>query len=655
MCGIAGIFNFNGNPVKFDDLLKMNKAIEHRGPDDSGTMLFSDNNSNDIIEFDSENNIICKNTQNENRLNIGFTHRRLSIIDLSYHGHQPMMDISKRIKLVYNGEIYNHRIIRNELESYGFRFKSNTDTEVIIYAYIQYGIDCINKFNGMFAFALWDVIERKMYLVRDRVGIKPLYYSNINGNIYFSSEIKALLQINTYKRKLNKNALSYYFSYLSVPAPYTTFENIYKIQPGSYIVFNSNSTEPQKVKYWYALTEEQEKPDNIEIINETNLMLEKSVERRMMSDVPYGVFLSGGVDSSLIVSMMSKLTDTPVNTFTIGYKGLKEDNEFRFAQQISTIFNTNHKELIIDIDDSKYLIEEMVYYQDEPIADPVCIPILLLSKKAKESGVTVIQVGEGADEIFAGYRNFRTYYKINKYFWNHLHRYPSFVKKIISRTGKGILSKTKFRKYIDYFDFMTEDKELYWNNAHKYYPSDIRKILTYDEFINPYEYIKQIASFYKKKNYKSFLNKLAFQELNLRLPELLLMRVDKMSMAASVECRVPFLDYKLVEYALTIPDSIKMKNNEPKYIIKKIAEKHLPKELIYRRKVGFGFPIKHFFKDGFDNYLKDSIFNSKIKYEDVINYDFVNEMFNLTKYNKVNYHSHLWSLANLCMWYDLWF
>ena len=297
--------------------------------------------------------------------------------------------------------------------------------------------------------------------------------------------------------------------------------------------------------------------------------------------------MSGGVDSSLIVSMMSKFSKKPINTFTVGYKGLSKSNEFMFAKEISDKYATNHHELIIDVNNSEEIIKEMVYFQDEPIADPVCIPILLLSKKVKELGISVVQVGEGADEVFSGYTNFIYYYYINKIskFFKFI---PKKVKYIIGHFLKMLISKTRLRKYNDILDFIILNKEVYWSNSHTFFPSDMDRILL-KKYENPYKFISNTSNEFKFSADKNYLSKLAYHELNLRLPELLLMRVDKMTMASCVEGRVPFLDHRLVQLGLTIPDKIKIKNKEPKYIIKKIAEKYLPKHIIYRKKNGFWF------------------------------------------------------------------
>jgi asparagine synthase (glutamine-hydrolysing) len=645
MCGIAGQYNFNYQSVDSDNLAIMNKFIKHRGYDDSGT-IFIDSKS--ALSSNKNTGFI------KQIFDIGLTHRRLSIIDLSSSGHQPMSDSDNKIWIVFNGEIYNHNELRVVLEDLGHSFVSNTDTEVLLYAYKEYGISFIKKLRGVFSIAICDTTSNDFFIIRDRLGVKPLYYYNDNNSFYFASEIKALINNSNINRELNHEVLSHYLSFLAIPSPYTLFKGIMKLEPGTYIRID-NKKMVSKNRYWDPLDNKINFDDSEEAcIKKVDIKLKNSIQTRMMSDVPIGVFLSGGIDSSLIVAMMSEFSKKPINTMTIGYKGLDKSNEFKFAKEIATKYKTNHHELIIDVENTEELIKEMVYFQDEPIADPVCIPVMLLSKKAKELGISVIQVGEGADEIFAGYDNFKTYFHINRLIWNKSKFLPKNLKYLFAIIFKKLVSFSKFRKYIDLFDFFTDKKELFWSNSHKYYPSDIKKILK-KKYVNPYNFILKISSKFKNSSNKNYLSKLAYQELNLRLPELLLMRVDKMTMASCVEGRVPFLDHKLVEYALNIPDDLKIKNNESKYIIKKVAENYLPSHIIYRKKQGFGFPIKNFFKGKFKDFLYKSIFESQLKNEKVINYDFVEEMFKLTDSGKVNYHSHIWSIANLSMWYDLWF
>lgn len=654
MCGIAGIYNTNESAVNLNTLILMKNKIHHRGPDDGGIVLLNSHNKNVTIELDNNDKYKDDIKYSEVKCNIGLAHKRLSIIDLSKLGHQPMCNEDRSIWITYNGEIYNHQKIKEELQKYGHLFRSRTDTEVIIHAYEEWGIDAIHKFNGMFAFGLWDANKKIFYLVRDRLGIKPIYFTHIHNNLYFASEIKSLLEVPQFEKRLNKEILSQYFSFLAVPAPNTMFERIKKIPAGHYLKFREDNS-IDFIQYWDCIPPKDEfVHDEIYYLDEVEAKLKKSISLRMMSDVPFGVFLSGGVDSSMNVALMSQMSNLPINTFTIGFEGLESNNEFNYARQIAKMYATNHNEIMINRNKSEQFIYDIIYHQDEPIADPVCIPLYFLAQKAKEHGVLTIQIGEGADEIFSGYDYFKIYKIINDSIWKYLKYCPKSFRKSISMIGKNCLNVTKYKKYIDYFDFLVDKKELFWGQPLEYYPSEVKILIGQNYTPNAYESVLQNIKNFEKKGSTNYLEKMAYLELKMRMPELLLMRVDKMTMASSIEGRVPFLDYELVQFVANIPDKIKMKNGTPKYVLKKIAEKYLPKDLVYRKKRGFGFPIKEWFDQGFDKFLIQSIYNSRIREEEIINYSFVREMFDQTQSGKVNYHGHLWCLANLCIWYDRW-
>lgn len=656
MCGIAGIYNRNGDPVNVAVLERMSNRIAHRGPDDSGIVLLSDKSGQrEPLVFDS-----CPRKESNSDLfenyNIGLAHRRLSIIDLSKNGHQPMCNEDGTIWIIYNGEIYNHLSIKEELDLDRHTFQSRTDTEVILHAYEQWGIECVERFNGMFAFALWDGRKNTLFLVRDRIGVKPLYYIEVNKNIFFASEIKALLEIPEYRKKLNTGILSEYLTFLTVAPPNTIFEGINKLPPASWISFNAFA-HYQLQHYWKGIHQTTKKDMRFEdAIVETENRLKESIKLRMMSDVPFGVFLSGGVDSSLNVALMSQVSNLPINTLTVGYDlPDMSQNEYRFARQIAEQYRTNHQEIVLSMSDFLSAIPKVVYHQDEPIADPVCVPLYYLAQKAREKGIIVLQIGEGADEIFAGYSNIKIYKLLYNWFWHNLKYYPDLMKKLIFYMGTTVLRDTKYRKYLDYFSFMEKNEPLFRGFHIEFYPRELYSLLVNKELSgDPFRYVKNTIEDFGALDRNNFLSMLAFAEIQLRLPELLMMRVDKMTMANSIEGRVPYLDYTLVEFMLSVPDEIKMKHNETKYLLKKIVEKYLPRDLVYRRKMGFGVPMNIWFQQGLGKYFKKVIFNSELREQNIINYDFVEQMFNLTSNGKVNYYGHLWCLTNLSLWYDYW-
>ena len=423
MCGICGIINFNNQPDIDQSQLKiMADTMTHRGPDDSGIYLNAENT-------------------------VGFGFRRLSIIDLQ-GGHQPMSNEDGRVWIVFNGEIYNHKDLRNELKKKGHHFKSRADTEVIVHGYEEWGDDVVQRLRGMFAFAIWDDNKRRMFLARDRLGIKPLYYLHDKDHLIFSSEIKAILSIPTVKRKLNEEALYHYLTLAVTPAPMTMFQGIEKLEPGHTISIGMDG-KINKSQYWDPLITDNSISGLSEedIIKKLRELLRESIRLRMMSDVPFGVFLSGGVDSSLNVALMSELMDRPVDTFSVSIKDDPLSDESSEAKAVADHFNTNHHEIMITDQDFIDFLPEMVKFQDEPLADPVCIPLHFVSKLARENGTYVIQVGEGADELFCGYSLWGMFSDFNNRYYNPFSRMPSVIKKMGLGIGRYLLPERKI-KYV---------------------------------------------------------------------------------------------------------------------------------------------------------------------------------------------------------------
>ena len=383
MCGICGVMNVSSSHKIVDEeiLKKMTDTMIHRGPDDSGTYISPDK-----------------------KVGLGF--RRLAIIDLSPTGHQPMCNEKGDIWIVLNGEIYNHMEIRRTLEKKHI-YKSKSDTETLIHAYEEYGERFIDIIDGMFAIAIWDERKQKLFLYRDRIGKKPVYYTFKNGKFYFASEIKAILANPDIPTEINETALYHYFSFLNTPMPYTLFHNIFKLEPGKYLAIDKKGN-IERNEYWDAIAKKGDEPydDENYCIEKIRDLLTKAIEKRMMSDVPFGVFLSGGIDSSTNVALMSRLMTRPVDTFTVGIKGQEDVNEFQYARQIVKQFNANPHEIFIDDNDFLDIFPLVVHHQDEPLADPVCFPLYYVSKLARDNGTIVIQVGEGSDEQFMGYTNF---------------------------------------------------------------------------------------------------------------------------------------------------------------------------------------------------------------------------------------------------------
>jgi asparagine synthase (glutamine-hydrolysing) len=573
MCGLAGVYQYKGNfDVTPKYLTKIRDTMIHRGPDAAGIWI-SDNKK------------------------VGLAHRRLSIIDLSDSATQPMSNSDGSVQIVFNGEIYNHQALRKELTAeFDINWKTDhSDTEVIIRAYEAWGIDCLNKLRGMFAIAIWDTKQRKLWLVRDRFGIKPLYWSNHHGRIVFASEIKAILADPHQRRSVNRPAIADYLAFICTPAPKTLFEGINKLEPGTWLCINENGN--IKNHRWYEVWDHVNPSDvsnEKDIYEQVYEKLHDSVSIHKESDVPLGVFLSGGLDSSANAMLFSENSQSAINTFSIGYDANYKTytSELPYAKQMAEKVGANYHEKILTEKDFMDFLPRMIHLQDEPIADPVCMPVYYVSKLARDNGVKVCQVGEGADELFWGYKNWKQWQKFQHHTnnsWAHLLATPGV--QMMKMTG---MSNSRF---YDALSRSSKRKPIFWSSAqgpssHErelILGSNLRKEL---KGLDGWSSIEPLWNRFQSKAWdKSALNWMSFTELSLRIPELLLMRVDKMSMGASLEARVPFLDHEFVELALSIPESIKMKNNESKHVLKQSMRGRLPENIIDRPKRGFGVPV----------------------------------------------------------------
>ncbi|MFB0527752.1 MAG: asparagine synthase (glutamine-hydrolyzing) [bacterium] len=625
MCGFVGIYNYESSQDIDEKLLiEMRDTMIHRGPDDCGVYLSRDKK-------------------------LGLGHRRLSIIDLTPRGRQPMSDTEDKIWIVYNGEVYNFPELRKGLEK-KYTFRSRTDTEVLIYLYKEYGKDMVHKLRGMFAFAIWDENKKELWLVRDRIGIKPLYYTFVDGRFIFASEIKAILKYPSVNREVNEEGFYHYLSFLTTPPPQTLFQGIYKIPAGHMLTLNKNGNYKLE-QYWNVF-------DNVRpLYNKgekfyTEKLLElfrESVKLRMISDVPIGVFLSGGIDSSTNTALFSEFAND-VKTFSIGFKGQEKYNEFQYARKVAKIFKTKHHEIIIDADDLINFTKELVYYQDEPIADPVCVPVYFLSKLAKDNGVTVCQVGEGADELFCGYPIWGIMLKLHRLsrYWNSI---PSPIR-ILGLGALKMVGKGKSR-YYELLRRAHNKESVFWGGADAFNEQQKKSFLyprLRNKFKNSSSY-EIVEKYYKRFLAKSpihdYLNFMTYLDISFRLPELLLMRVDKMAMAVSLEARVPFLDHKLVEFAMSIPQSVKVRKGELKHIMKKAVERVIPREIIYRKKQGFGVPVKEWFFRELGNFTKEKLVKFS-NHTDFFHKPAIEKMFIKAR------GEELWFLLNFVMWYEKW-
>lgn len=627
MCGIVGAFVFNKSDYQISEryLTALRDVMAHRGPDGVGAWHSADGK-------------------------VALGHRRLSIIDLSTIANQPMSNEDDTLWIVFNGEIYNHAEIRKELEAIGgHTWKTDhSDTEMILHAFEQWGIDCIHRFRGMFAFALWDGRTREMWLVRDRIGVKPLYYSIHHDRVTFGSEIKALLQDPDQPRAVNEEALYHYLSFMTTPAPQTLFEGINKIPGGTWLRITSDG-QIREHRYWDVwdhttpLTSTSE--DDIAAMLREELRL--AVKYRKVSDVPVGVFLSGGIDSSTNTAMFSEGEGSPVKTFSIGYQGEYQSyqNEVHYARRMAEHVNAEYYERLLTQDDLIDFVPQMVHLQDEPIADPVCVPVYYVSKLARDNGVTVCQVGEGSDELFWGYEGWRLPLQAQNY--SNLPVPRPFRRMALA--GMSALGRDQGTRY-EWLRRSALGQPIFWGGVDMFSLNQKNDVLSprlrqhFDGYTS-WEALQPIYQDFQEKAWEtSPLNWMTYLDLRLRLPELLLMRVDKMSMGVSLEGRVPFLDHKFVELAMSIPTSVKTKDNTLKYILKKAVRGVIPDEFIDRKKQGFGVPVQEWFFDRLGDDMRREI-NTLCDQTDFFDRAGINRL--------IDRHAstHVWMLYNFALWW----
>jgi asparagine synthase (glutamine-hydrolysing) len=623
MCGIAGIVSSDRLPEDAATrTIAMRDILTHRGPDDAG--IYTDEHAT-------------------------LGHRRLSIVDLST-GQQPLANEDKTIWIVYNGEIYNHAAIRRELEELGrHRWATDhSDTEVILHAFEEWGIDCLLRFRGMFAFALWDGRMRELWLARDRIGVKPLYYSVHDGRLVFASEIKAVLEDPDQARRVDEEALFHYLSFLTAPAPRTLFAGISKLRPGTWLRVAADGS-MRTHRYWDVWDHVKPLPtaSEDEIAERLLAELRTSVQLRKVSDVPVGVFLSGGLDSSANAALFSEGETEAVKTFSIGYEGDSESyrNEFEYARLMARQVGADHHERTLSVDDLVDFLPEMVRLQDEPIADPVCVPVYYVSKLARDNGVIVCQVGEGADELFWGYPSWKTFLRLQRYEDLPV---PALLKSA-SAAALRAARKQEWREY-ELLQRSCKGRPLFWGGAEAFTDYEKHRVLSprlRADFsdLSSWEVIEPIRRRFEDAAWEpSHLNWMTYLDLNMRLPELLLMRIDKMSMGVSLEGRVPFLDHKFVELAMSIPECVKTNNGTLKHILKKSVRGLVPDEVIERPKQGFAVPAREWFIDGIGAQARLEL-DAFCRETDLLDWGAVSKLLDRRRERQT------WYLLNLALWW----
>src|SRR4051794_28886638 len=613
----------------------MRDAMVHRGPDDGGSWLYE-------------------------RARCALGHRRLSIVDLSAAGHQPMANEDGTVWVSFNGEIYNHAALRPGLEERGHRFGSRTDTEVIIHLWEEEGIRCVERLDGMFSLAIFDGRTGELFLARDRLGKKPMYYAQPPGGFLFASEIKGLLEHPALTADLDEDAFHHYLTFVCTPAPMTMFKGVRKLAPAERMVVRADGTTVSDV-YWSPMggppTEELDQLSDDEVQTKLLELLRSAIDKRMMSDVPFGVFLSGGVDSSTNVALMDELMTDPVRTFSVAFADHEKYNELEYARRIADLYKTDHHEVVIDWNDLASFLPEMVHHQDEPIADWVCVPLYYVSKLARDSGTIVVQVGEGSDELFHGYQNYVDAVARRRRYWEPFQRVPAILRNAAGRGAVELANRTgRGQFHAQYVADAAAGRLPWWGGAIAW-QGDMKDRVLANGHHRPdaYEIVDGLwRQAERERPGADVLQKMTYMELKLRLAELLLMRVDKMTMATSVEARVPFLDHELVQFAISLPERHKVRDGVGKHLLKTAVKGLVPDDLVWRRKQGFGAPVSEWFREELGEKAQREIRNSALTERGLIDYDHVDELWAAHRAGQQEWSFQLWNLYNVSAWYDHW-
>jgi asparagine synthase (glutamine-hydrolysing) len=623
MCGIAGIFHLDGRSADPLALGRMTRILAHRGPDGEG--LYTD-------------------------AAIGLGQRRLSIVDLSELGKQPMTNEDSSIWLTYNGEIYNHQPLRADLLAKGHHFRSQTDTEAIIHGYEEYGPGVIEWLNGMFAFALWDANQQRLLLVRDRLGVKPLFYAVFEDTLLFGSEVKAILEHPAAQRSLNIEALDFYLSLNYIPAPMTLFKGIYQLEPSQYLIAQAGSTELKITTYWdvdyrqtSALSESQAQAEFAQL-------LDAAVERRLMADVPLGAFLSGGIDSSAVVACMTRFASEPVKTFSIGF-GESSFNEAPFARQVAQHLGTQHFEQTVT-PQLATILPKIVWHGEDPLADSSMIPVYYLSEMTRQH-VTVALAGDGADEILAGYPTYvATQWAKRLQVLPHQAAQQAlapFLRRLPPSDGK-ISWREKLARFSAGIGLDWRDAHAVWRQIHT--PQQKRAVLA-PGLLNGHDRIfETYRRYYQQSRTEDMLHQLLYVDTRLYLPNDMLVKVDRMSMAHGLEARVPFLDYTLVQFVARLPAHMKLRDGVGKYLLRQVMQPQLPAVTLSRKKEGFNIPVAKWLREDLAPMLTDYLTPSRLNEVGIFQPRTIQSMVDDHLGRRADYGHQLWGLLTLMLWWE---
>ncbi|MEK6546380.1 MAG: asparagine synthase (glutamine-hydrolyzing) [Nitrospinota bacterium] len=622
MCGICGFAGFDDEQL----LRRMTSSLVHRGPDEEGFFLARGNE--------------------QSAGGIGLGIRRLKIIDLQT-GSQPIYNEDGDIVIVYNGEIYNYKELKAKSEKKGHKFRSETDTEVIVHLYEDYGAECVKYFHGMFAFAIWDSKRKQLFLARDQIGIKPLYYTELNGRIIFASELKSILQCKEVPSQINLRALDLYLTHLYIPAPLTIFERIYKLLPGHYLIWENGKTKIEK--YWdLEVQSKVQDLDEQSYIEKLQYLLREAVKSHLVSDVPLGAFLSGGLDSSTVVAMMSEVSNQPVKTFTIGY-GKKDEsfNEFKKARLVAKKNGCEHHEYILEPRVIE-LLPELVKYFDEPFADSSMIPTYLISKVSREK-VTVALTGIGGDELFGGYPRYlgakiSLFYEKSPLFFRQI---ASLIGKNLPETGGSRDWSGRIRRFLIAGTMPFSERYKNWVS---FFDSELKDKLYTEDFRFRVKSPKSELDYYFSLLDEKILEKIFYVDLKTYLVDDLLCMADRMSMANSLELRVPLCDLNLIEFLARTPFSLKVHGFTFKYLLKRAMAEILPEEILQQKKMGFMIPLNRWISEEMNPLIEEYLSEDTIKKRGYFKPEGIRWLLEQHRLRKRNFADQIYTLLILEVW-----
>ncbi|MDB5280529.1 MAG: asparagine synthase [Ferruginibacter sp.] len=621
MCGISGFVDFNKKLTRQQLLLSVN-TLQHRGPDDCGDTFLETTEA-----F------------------VGLSHRRLAILDLSPMAHQPMQSADGSVTILLNGEVYNFKEIRDELQAKGYHFLSGSDTEVILQAYQHFGMECISHFIGMFSIVIYDASIQKVFLIRDRPGVKPLYYYFADGYFLFASELKAFHPFPCFKKEIDAVSASLYFKYGYIKAPNSIFKNARKLQPGYFATIDLASKSLQLKQYWNVL-DYYNKPafsiDKKQALQELETLCVSAFQYRMISDVPVGIFLSGGYDSSLLAAILQNNSANKIKTFTIGFNE-KQFNEANHAKKIAQYLGTDHNEHFCTAASASEVIPALPFYYDEPFGDSSAIPTVLLSRFAKQQ-VTVALSADGADELFAGYNRYTQLSTINKV----QKIVPVSIRRTIAKMiGSVPAINTKYKKIALLLSECDSTISGDLLNA-VFLETDLQNLLQPD-------FAYDVISEKKHTREKSgFINSLLAADFTSYLPDDILAKVDRAAMSTGLEAREPFLDHRLVEWAAQLPVDMKYNNGHKKYLLTELTHQYLPGELMKRPKMGFGIPLRSWLKGSLKALVMQTIIEENLSKQNVLDKNYVLQLKEDYYSGKINDDQQIWLILMFLLWWNEW-